>query len=341
MSRPGVTYDDVSKVATALLGQGAHPSIQKIRAKLGTGSNTTIAQHLKAWQETFKEGKRMVLPETVPEELMSPLDTFWQTAMARAESNYQKFKKALQEKNEEAERAKSNALLQLEEKTQESQHLESRLKEAQDEITALTTSLQHLEGEHKASQDHVESIKSEAHSSLRLAESRIEDFQKQIDSLEKRLTLQKLGETNRIADFESRLLGERQRGEDAESRLMIEVDAQRQEVKAKDKTNATLQQELKSNLSEAQKKESELQKQITEREMSLERVTDELELCRTTLSQGNDRENTLNRQLNEMTEILQQTQRSLNEVHAREIQLTQKCTKLETELATKKSSKED
>lgn len=338
MSRPGVSYEDVSKVATTLLSQGTHPSVQRVRNELGTGSNTTIDRHLKSWQETFKQEKRTVLPETVPEELMSPLDTFWQTAMAHAENNYQKFKEELQEKLEETELTKSNALLQLKEKAQAYVQLESRMKEAQDEITALIASLLHLEGEHKASQEHIESIKSESLRSLKLADSRIEDFQKQVNSLEKKATLQKETEAKRNADFEVRLIDERKRGEDAESRLMVEIDSRCQEIKAKDKMIASLQEELKTILSNAQKMESGLQKQLTENTVSLERVTDELESSRITLSQNKNRENTLLKQLNETTEILQQTQYSLSEVHARELQITQKVTKLETKLATKKYS---
>jgi len=68
MSRPGVSYEDVSKVATTLLSQGTHPSVQRVRNVLGTGSNTTIDRFLKSWQETFKQEKRTVLPETLPED---------------------------------------------------------------------------------------------------------------------------------------------------------------------------------------------------------------------------------------------------------------------------------
>ena len=151
MSRPGVSYEDVSKVATALLSQGTHPSVQRVRNELGTGSNTTIDRYLKSWQETFKQKKRTVLPETLPEELVAPMETFWQTAMARAEANYQGFKQELQEKHEEIESIKDTALLQLKERNEAYQQLETRLSDTQAEKDLLKASHQHLEGELKAS----------------------------------------------------------------------------------------------------------------------------------------------------------------------------------------------
>lgn len=49
MARPGVEYEQIERVARKLLSQGQHPSVQKVRNELGTGSNSTIAKHLKTW----------------------------------------------------------------------------------------------------------------------------------------------------------------------------------------------------------------------------------------------------------------------------------------------------
>lgn len=53
MSRPGVDYEIVKQTAVKLLSQGIAPSVQKIREELGTGSNTTIAEHLKVWRDEY------------------------------------------------------------------------------------------------------------------------------------------------------------------------------------------------------------------------------------------------------------------------------------------------
>jgi hypothetical protein len=46
MSRLGVTYDDIAQSAETLLRKSEEPTIEKVRALLGTGSNTTISKYL-------------------------------------------------------------------------------------------------------------------------------------------------------------------------------------------------------------------------------------------------------------------------------------------------------
>ena len=45
----GVTYDEVARVAVQILQEGHRPSVRKVRAELGTGSNATILSHLNEW----------------------------------------------------------------------------------------------------------------------------------------------------------------------------------------------------------------------------------------------------------------------------------------------------
>ena len=41
MARSGINYHDVAKTAQKIVGQGKAPTIELIRAQLGTGSNST------------------------------------------------------------------------------------------------------------------------------------------------------------------------------------------------------------------------------------------------------------------------------------------------------------
>jgi uncharacterized coiled-coil protein SlyX len=52
MPRPGLTYDDVAAAADELvkLGITTDPTVKAIRERLGTGSNSTIGEHLRAWR---------------------------------------------------------------------------------------------------------------------------------------------------------------------------------------------------------------------------------------------------------------------------------------------------
>ena len=50
MAREGITYEQVSAVADALVGAGQSPTIKGVREALGTGSPNTVHRHLVAWR---------------------------------------------------------------------------------------------------------------------------------------------------------------------------------------------------------------------------------------------------------------------------------------------------
>lgn len=54
MARDGITKLQVQQVRIALIAQGRHPSVEAVRAELGTGSNTTILKYLKELGEDEK-----------------------------------------------------------------------------------------------------------------------------------------------------------------------------------------------------------------------------------------------------------------------------------------------
>jgi chromosome segregation ATPase len=53
MARTGVTYFDISQAATTLSDQGREPTVDTVRALLGTGSKSTIGPLLKQWKAKF------------------------------------------------------------------------------------------------------------------------------------------------------------------------------------------------------------------------------------------------------------------------------------------------
>ena len=52
MARSGVQYEDVQRAIHTLLSRGDAPSVQRIREVLGTGSFTTLSEHLRQWPGT-------------------------------------------------------------------------------------------------------------------------------------------------------------------------------------------------------------------------------------------------------------------------------------------------
>lgn len=101
MARIGIQYTDVKQTAVQLLSQGIAPSVQKIRDKLGTGSNTTIAEHLNTWREEYATKEIHHLPTNLPPELISATEVLWQVAMEQATDQLTAIKKELTEQQTE------------------------------------------------------------------------------------------------------------------------------------------------------------------------------------------------------------------------------------------------
>jgi chromosome segregation ATPase len=96
MSRPGVTYQDISAAANQLKGQGKAITIENVRAILGTGSLGTINNHLRKWKEAQNTTHKIASKENIPEELVSIMKGLWEKVLTQAterfvplEENYQ------------------------------------------------------------------------------------------------------------------------------------------------------------------------------------------------------------------------------------------------------------
>lgn len=100
MTRPGLNYETVKRTSLTLLSQGIAPSVQKIREVLGTGSNTTIAEHLKNWRDEYAKKTIHHLPTNMPQELISVFEVLWQTAMEQAQNQLVEHKQAVDNKHE-------------------------------------------------------------------------------------------------------------------------------------------------------------------------------------------------------------------------------------------------
>lgn len=96
MARPGVSYQDVATAANQVKGQGKNPTIENVRAILGTGSISTINTHLRKWKEAQNTTHKVASKENIPEELVSLMKGLWERVVnqsaeqvAALEENYQ------------------------------------------------------------------------------------------------------------------------------------------------------------------------------------------------------------------------------------------------------------
>jgi len=84
--RTGITQDQVNAAADAILGAGENPTVEKVRAELGTGSPNTVTRMLDSWRSGLAERLQNVLqlPE-LPAEAGQAMTTLWQLAVAHAD----------------------------------------------------------------------------------------------------------------------------------------------------------------------------------------------------------------------------------------------------------------
>jgi hypothetical protein len=78
MARPGVSYEEVEKIAILIAGEGRIPTIESVRMRLGTGSSTTLATHLRRWKAGNSDTRQLAMKENLPEEIVELMKGLWQ-----------------------------------------------------------------------------------------------------------------------------------------------------------------------------------------------------------------------------------------------------------------------
>jgi chromosome segregation ATPase len=84
----GVTESDVHAAADAILAGGDRPTVERIRAHLGTGSPNTVTRWLETWWRTVgtrlaAQQTRLALP-AAPTEVAAAASRLWELALQRA-----------------------------------------------------------------------------------------------------------------------------------------------------------------------------------------------------------------------------------------------------------------
>lgn len=240
MARPGVEYEQIERVARKLLSQGQHPSVQKVRNALGTGSNSTIAKHLRTWQESFQAENTLQLPESVPEDLLTPLDDFWSLAVQKAEANYQAYKADLDAQLAQAKAERELAGQEVTDLRAQVEGVRAALADTEALRDELKLRLATLDGENGALRESLAQAQQQNEQTLALLHAQADKFyQDKADLIQKQ---------------EETLTFELERAEQTESRFLMEIGQLRQMVKDLEAEQSGLNQEnvaLKTQLQEA------------------------------------------------------------------------------------------
>lgn len=152
MARPGVSYFDVAQAATALQAANEQPTIERIRKKLGSGSNSTIAAHLKQWKTEHMPSVAEVSKTTLPATLLSQIQLLWDSLKDASQAEleqYQTQHKQHVQQSQQTISALQGELAQCKKQLAESQEriaaLTNQLTESQTQLEEKTTDLGQLQ----------------------------------------------------------------------------------------------------------------------------------------------------------------------------------------------------
>lgn len=287
MGRSGIRYEEVKETAETLLGRGLNPTIQRVREHLGTGSNTTISEHLKHWQQQMAEAPQAVLPPTVPEAVTQALETFWKIAVQSAEAAFEEQRTRALLAVTAAEQARDAAVT-----SSQQAHAEAAEAHHQWEISQATqrdlTDRLLVEQERRTA---AEMAIQEAEKRVQVATASIAEMRAETDAriAQMNTTLQQLRtdfDQQRL-DAEQRLEYERQRGEANESRLMQLLDRERAERTIEQQMFATEHQKHRHQESTLIHQLEDSQREGTLLQRNLAAIQERLEQSTTLLEQRN------------------------------------------------------
>ncbi|OAI49154.1 hypothetical protein AYO45_03145 [Gammaproteobacteria bacterium SCGC AG-212-F23] len=112
MARHGISYQDVVKAANEVKSQGKNITIEHVRAILGTGSISTIHNHLRKWKEVQGSYQAVASPESLPEDLFCLVKSLWERLCESADEKILLLKENHQQEihrlNQEVEKYKAN-----------------------------------------------------------------------------------------------------------------------------------------------------------------------------------------------------------------------------------------
>lgn len=270
MARNGVDYETIKQTALKLLSHGAAPSVQKIREVLGTGSNTTIAEHLKVWREEYANQKIHHLPPTIPKELLPAIEVLWQTAMEQATQQLSSIKTDLMEQQEKLRLDKTAIEQALSD-------LRSRLLDAENtnenknhQIQTLQTQLAVTQEQLKHQHQEIEILKNQYESRLKRAYDEKNSENEKAEAL--RLEIIKLKDhfVDQEKKFQHRMNEERILQEHSELRWVKLIDQTKNEAGEQRKNFDTLISRQSNKIDELQSRLSEIQNKYFTQQPTLE-----------------------------------------------------------------------
>lgn len=248
MARSGVRYEDVQRAIDDLLARGESPSVQKVREVLGTGSFTTISEHLRHWRTRREENRDLPPPRGMPEALQELAEALWDRAQEAAGE-------ALAHYREEANRQVEAARDEVGEARRQAEDAEQRESALAAHLSSTEQRLQQCSAESARMESAAQNLEQQ----LEKERQRAVQFEDQLARLqqdkERQASQYQASLAKQEEEQRERLHQEEQRHEAAEARLMAMLDDARQERQALEKAHA-------QRLKQAEHRQDALQQQL-------------------------------------------------------------------------------
>src|SRR5690554_1066415 len=280
MARIGIQYDDVRGAIDVLMARGESPSVQKIREVLGTGSFTTISDHLREWRSRREMKTDLPVSQVMPEPVLRLAESLWERAREASGEALAQYRQEADRQVEAAQAAIQEARRQAEDAEQREAALTAHLAGTEQRLEARSAALARVESECEQWQERARQVEERLSRTLQQLDKLQQDNEQQAQAHQQALA-------ERDAQHQTRLNQEEQRHEAAEARLMTLLDEARQERIAAEKRHAaTLQQvekrqeTLLEQLQEAQAALSREEKQRREAQWAKSRAEERIDTLR-------------------------------------------------------------
>ncbi|MBZ9556664.1 MULTISPECIES: DNA-binding protein [unclassified Modicisalibacter] len=228
MARSGVQYEDVRRAIDTLLQRGETPGVQKVREVLGTGSFTTISDHLREWRAQREENRDQPPAQAIPEPVEALMQALWEQAQQSAVEGLAHYReeadRAIEQARAEAERARREAEDARQREAALNEHLVATQAQLQESSARLARLEAALEGAEQR-ETQLGQQRDAAHERLTRLQA---DNERLVDAHQSALA-------EKEAEWRQQLTQEEQRNEAAEARLMTLLDDARQERQRSEK----------------------------------------------------------------------------------------------------------
>ncbi|MGO4478718.1 DNA-binding protein [Massilia sp. 2TAF26] len=177
MGRAGIDYSQVAKAALGLLDRGENPTVDGVRAVLGSGSKSTIAPLLKRWKDELT-GTANAAGDRLPPDLLDAVRRLYEDTRQRFDEALATTKQEAQSRIEELENAVSTITAQLAQCSALCDARTQELARASDDLASLRRQLD------------VEQVEREKHALAQaLLQQHLEERHADIANLQEQLSL--------------------------------------------------------------------------------------------------------------------------------------------------------